>query len=63
VYHALDKAPAGRSVKELLTEVDMPEHDLRESLRMLDAAGLAQRSRAVWRAVSIDGGDPEIPPH
>jgi len=60
VYHALGKVPAGRSVKELLTDVDMPEHDLRESLRKLDAAGLAQRYRGTWRAASGDGGDPEV---
>ena len=60
VYHALGKVPAGRSVKELLTVVDMPEHDLRESLRKLDAAGLAQRYRGTWRAASGDGGDPEV---
>jgi predicted ArsR family transcriptional regulator len=62
VYHALDKVPAGRSVKDLLTDVDMPEHDVRESLRKLDAAGLAQRKRGTWRVVSSDGGDPEISP-
>jgi hypothetical protein len=34
VYHALGKVSAGRSVKDLLADVDMPEHDLRESLRV-----------------------------
>jgi predicted ArsR family transcriptional regulator len=63
VYHALGKLPAGRSVKDLLADVDMPEHDLRESLRKLDAAGLAQRNRGTWRAVSSDGRDPEISPN
>jgi hypothetical protein len=62
VYHALGRVPAGRSVKDLLAEVDMPERDLRESLRKLDAAGLAQRNRALWRAVSSDGGDLETSP-
>jgi predicted ArsR family transcriptional regulator len=62
VYHALGKVPAGRSVKDLLDDVDMPERDLRESLRKLDAAGLAQRNRALWRAVSSDGDDPETLP-
>ena len=62
VYHALDKAPAGRSVKALLADVDIPEPELRESLRKLDAAGLAQRKRGTWRVVSSDGGDPEISP-
>ena len=63
VYHALGKVPAGRSVKDLLVDVDMPEDDLRESLRKLDAAGLAQRNKAMWRVVSGDGGDPEISPN
>jgi predicted ArsR family transcriptional regulator len=62
VYHALGKVPEGRSVKDLLSDVDMPEHDVRESLRKLDAAGLAHRSRSMWRAVSSDGADPEISP-
>jgi predicted transcriptional regulator len=62
VYHALGKMPAGRSVKDLLIDVDMPERDVRESLRKLDAAGLAHRNRGTWRAVSSDGGDPEISP-
>jgi predicted transcriptional regulator len=62
VYHALGKVSEGRSVKDLLAEVDMPERDLRESLRKLDDAGLAQRNKAKWRAVSIDGDDPEILP-
>jgi predicted ArsR family transcriptional regulator len=62
VYHALGKGTEGRSVKDLLADVDMPEHDLRESLRKLHDAGLAQRTRATWRAVSIDGADPEISP-
>jgi len=63
VYHALGKVPAGRSVKDLLADVDMPEHDLRESLRKLDAAGLVQRNNAMWRAMSSDGGDPAISPN
>jgi len=63
VYHALGTVPAGRSVKDLLADVDMPEHDLRESLRKLDAAGLVQRNNAMWRAMSSDGGDPAISPN
>jgi DNA-binding transcriptional ArsR family regulator len=62
VYHALGKVSAGRSVKDLLADVDMPERDLRESLRKLDAAGLVRRNRALWSAVSIDGSDPAISP-
>jgi predicted transcriptional regulator len=62
VYHALGKVSAGRSVKDLLGDVDMPEHDVRESLRKLHDAGLAQRNRATWSAVSIDSADREISP-
>jgi predicted transcriptional regulator len=62
VYHALIKTSAGRSVKDLLADVDMPESELRDSLRKLGAAGLAQRHRATWTAVSIDGGDPDVSP-
>jgi DNA-binding transcriptional ArsR family regulator len=60
VYHALGKVSEGRSVKELLADLDMVESDLRESLRKLDDAGLAHRNRSIWRVVSIDGADPEI---
>jgi predicted transcriptional regulator len=63
VYHALGKVSAGRSVKDLLGDIDMPEHDLRESLRKLHDAGLAQRNRATWRAVSLDTADGEILPN
>jgi DNA-binding transcriptional ArsR family regulator len=58
VYDALAKAPEGRSVKELLAEVEMSEPNLRESLRKLDAAGLVMRVGRLWTAVRIDGGDP-----
>ena len=33
-------------VKALLRDRDMPERDLREALRKLDSAGLAQRAKA-----------------
>jgi DNA-binding transcriptional ArsR family regulator len=58
VYAALAKAPEGRSVKELLAEVEMSEPELRESLRKLDAAGLVTRGGRLWIAVRLDGGDP-----
>ncbi len=57
VYDGLAQAPDGRSVKELLTDFDIPERDLRETLRKLDEAGLAQRVKGVWKAVSIESGD------
>jgi hypothetical protein len=53
VYEGLAQAPEGRSVKELLTDFDIPERDLRETLRKLDDAGLAQRVKGVWKAVAI----------
>jgi predicted transcriptional regulator len=57
VYEDLAKAPAGRSVKELLRDGDMAESDLRETLRKLDSAGLAQRVKGTWRAVPLQGAD------
>ena len=36
----------GRSVKALLGELDIPELELRETLRKLDAAGLVRREKA-----------------
>lgn len=57
VYDGLAEAPDGRSVKELLTDFDIPERDLRETLRKLDEAGLAQRVKGVWKAVSIESGE------
>jgi predicted transcriptional regulator len=57
VYEDLAKAPAGRSVKELLRDSDMAESDLRETLRKLDSAGLAQRIKGTWRAVPLQGAD------
>jgi hypothetical protein len=54
VYEGLAKEPEGRSVKELLGDFDIPEPDLRETLRKLDAAGLAQRVKGTWRAVSLE---------
>jgi hypothetical protein len=62
VYHALGKVSAGRSVKDLLGEVAMPERDIRESLRKLGDAGLARRSSGTWKAMSVDSADAEIAP-
>jgi DNA-binding transcriptional ArsR family regulator len=58
VYAALAKAPDGRSVKELLADVEMSEPILRESLRKLDNAGLVMRVGRLWTAVQLDGDDP-----
>jgi hypothetical protein len=59
VYEELAKVPEGKSAKDLVREMDMPEADLRETLRMLDAAGLAQRVKGVWRAVPLETSEPE----
>ena len=53
VYEVLAGAPAGCSVKELLGELDMPEPDLRSSLRKLDDAGLAVRVKGRWTATPL----------
>jgi hypothetical protein len=57
VYEGLARAPAGRSVKELLSDFDMHESDLRESLGKLDSAGLAERIKGTWRAVPLEAHD------
>ena len=59
VYTRLAEAPAGHSVKQLLAELDITEPELRETLRKLDAAGLARRTRATWMAVPLEGSDPK----
>ena len=53
VYHLLEQSE-GSSVKDLLLEASVPEPDLRETLRRLDAAGLAQRVKGTWRAVPLE---------
>ena len=55
VYESLAAMPEGRSVKDLLLDFDGPESDLRETLRKLDSAGLAQRVKGTWRAVPLEG--------
>ena len=61
VYLWLAEAPAARSVKHLLGELDIAEPELRETLRKLDAAGLARRVKGTWMAVPLEGADPKIP--
>jgi len=60
VYLWLAEAPAGRSVKHLLGELDIAEVELRETLRKLDAAGLAQRVKGTWVAIPLEGSEPEV---
>src|SRR3954463_11921198 len=59
VYMWLAEAPAGRSVKHLLGELDIAELELRETLRKLDAAGLARRVKGAWMAVPLEGAEPK----
>jgi hypothetical protein len=58
VYEDLARVPAGRSVKELLSDCDIPERDLRETLRKLDSAGLAHRIKGTWRAIPLQDAAP-----
>ena len=44
---------AARRRKHLLGELDINELELRETLRKLDAAGLAQRVQGTWRAIPL----------
>jgi DeoR/GlpR family transcriptional regulator of sugar metabolism len=60
VYMWLAEAPDGRSVKHLLEEFDISEVELRETLRKLDAAGLAQRVKGTWRAVPLEGVELQV---
>jgi predicted ArsR family transcriptional regulator len=59
VYESLAKQPEGSSVKQLLAELDIPETELRETLRKLDQAGLAQRTKATWFAVPLEPAPPD----
>jgi hypothetical protein len=54
VYEGLAAVPDGSSVKDLLRRFDIPESELRETLRRLDAAGLARRLKGTWRAVALE---------
>ena len=58
VYEGLAKLPAGRSVRDLLGDLGMPESELRETLRKLDQAGLARRTRGTWCAVPLETDQP-----
>jgi hypothetical protein len=59
VYEGLALLPTGGSVKGLLRELEMPEPELREALRKLDAAGLVQRIKGTWSAVPLVVAEPE----
>ena len=60
VYAWLAGAGTGRSVKSLLDDLDIPEAELRETLRKLTSAGLARRTSATWTAVPLEGPGPEV---
>jgi hypothetical protein len=57
VYEGLAKLPAGRSVRDLLADFEIPESELRETLRKLDEAGLARRTKGTWWAVPLETGE------
>jgi hypothetical protein len=61
VYEGLAKLPAGRSVKEMLGDFGIPETELRETLRKLDEAGLARRTKGTWSAVPLELAEPGPP--
>ena len=61
IYADLAKVPAGRSVKELLLDCDITEPDLRETLRRLDSAGLAERVKGTWRAIPLETAGNKTP--
>lgn len=54
VYEGLVKLDAGRSVKDMLGDFDIPESELRETLRKLDQAGLVRRVKGLWWAVPLE---------
>ena len=58
VYEGLAAVPDGSSVKDLLRRFDIPESELRETLRRLDAVGLARRLKGTWRAVPLATVEP-----
>jgi DNA-binding GntR family transcriptional regulator len=53
VYERLSQLSEPMSVKQLLEETGIPETQLRDALRKLDAAGLAQRVKGAWSAVPL----------
>jgi len=58
MYEWLAESPEGRSVKTLLGELSIPEPELRETLRKLEAAGLAKRVKGTWVAIPLEGAEP-----
>ena len=46
-------------MKDLLGDFEIPESELRETLRKLDEAGLARRSKGAWWAVPLEIAEPE----
>jgi hypothetical protein len=59
VYEGLAVLATGTSFKDLRGEFDMPESELREALRKLDAAGLARRTKGTWSAVPLQTAELE----
>jgi hypothetical protein len=61
VYKELAIHPAGRSVNDLLDDFEIPERELRESLRKLDRAGLVRRTKGTWCAIPLSAQDGQPP--
>jgi len=59
VYEALAMLDTGRSLKDLVGDFEMPESELWEALRKLDAAGLARRMKGTWSAVPLETAESE----
>jgi hypothetical protein len=41
-------------VKDLLGDLEIPEVELRETLRKLDRAGLVKRAKGTWCAIPLE---------
>jgi Helix-turn-helix domain len=54
IYEGLARQPTGCSVKDLLNDFAIPEAELRETLRKLDRAGLARRTKGNWCAIPLE---------
>jgi hypothetical protein len=59
VYEGLVMLATATSFKDLRGEFDMPESELRDALRKLDAAGLARRTKGTWSAVPLETAELE----
>jgi predicted ArsR family transcriptional regulator len=58
VYQNLTAVPGGSSVNDLLGRLEIPESELRETLRKLETAGLVRRLRGKWQANPLETAGP-----